>query len=504
MPRPPLFISDFRRWGWLVRPGPSQSGFQIIDGPNVTTTTTTSLRVQWTMSAICTGQIEYGTSSGVYDFTTTEQDLDGGYTTHIQTMSGLMADTTYYFRTRSVDGDGNEVYSAEQTQATDAPGGSVSYPTSAALAYRPLVTVTMPAYLAEATDGEFGTKVRRISNVKGQRHNYASQPVWSASGKYLILDKLNNHRALLDASTYAILQDNIQTGTHFVWSPVNDATGWSYSGTSIREYTITDSGYSYVSTNLSQYDEISLGGGEGSPSNDGKYLPLRVRQGSTWGIAVYDTESKSIEADYLAFSTKPNNCTMAWSGDYIVMQGYGNASSETDYANGTWAYLRADLGNPTPTRQYLWWTLSHKDTTRDPTDSFDQVVIPATVDGNAGIYAFRCSDGSYIQLTNYTNRVHVSGRNIHRPGYAYVSSYSVPGEGGNYNWAGYGEVFALKTDGSLFPQAESYAQLHKVLSLDETQASVHPDGHLVIFPSEWSDTGGITDNVYAFVAGVST
>lgn len=71
--------------------------------------TTTTARITWTLSEFATGQIEYGTTQDFGNFTAEETSYD--FSTHIQTITGLSADTDYVFRLLASDPDGNEVFS---------------------------------------------------------------------------------------------------------------------------------------------------------------------------------------------------------------------------------------------------------------------------------------------------------------------------------------------------------------------------------------------------------
>ena len=100
--------------------------FRILDGPTVVSITETAMTVRWTMSEVCSGQVEYGTASGALTSSTTNQSISGGYSTHIQDISGLSPATAYYFRTKSTSASAITVYSDEQTVTTD---GTVPLPT---------------------------------------------------------------------------------------------------------------------------------------------------------------------------------------------------------------------------------------------------------------------------------------------------------------------------------------------------------------------------------------
>lgn len=120
----------------------------------------TTAQVRWTMSAVCTGQVEYGTATGTYTATTTEQVIAGGYSTHLQTLDPLVAGTTYYYRTKSTDGAGVTVYSSEQSFTTTTSSG-ISY-TDYTVTTGVTTIAGLQAFLATVPDGGDATHHSRI------------------------------------------------------------------------------------------------------------------------------------------------------------------------------------------------------------------------------------------------------------------------------------------------------------------------------------------------------
>jgi type VI protein secretion system component Hcp len=71
--------------------------------------------VSWLTDEASTSQVEYGTTTEYGNLTTLDANL---VTLRAQTLSGLLAGTTYHFRIHSTDGAGNEVVSEDRTFAT--------------------------------------------------------------------------------------------------------------------------------------------------------------------------------------------------------------------------------------------------------------------------------------------------------------------------------------------------------------------------------------------------
>src|SRR5437868_2358906 len=68
----------------------------------------TSETVTWTTDESASSQVEYGQTSSYGSSTTLDSSLA---TAHNVTISGLIADTEYHFRVKSVDGSNNTVTS---------------------------------------------------------------------------------------------------------------------------------------------------------------------------------------------------------------------------------------------------------------------------------------------------------------------------------------------------------------------------------------------------------
>lgn len=104
-------------------------GALTISNISASNITQTSATIAWTLSDFGTGYYEIGTVSGVYPITNNPGQNDLTYSSHIQSVTGLTPETTYYYRVRSTDGNGVETVSAVNTFATLAvvAGGGGSY-----------------------------------------------------------------------------------------------------------------------------------------------------------------------------------------------------------------------------------------------------------------------------------------------------------------------------------------------------------------------------------------
>lgn len=91
----------------------------VISNVQVTSTTDTTATIAWTTDEPSNSQVQYGTISGSYPSSKNNTNM---VTSHSVTLTGLGANTTYYFRAASTDASGNgPTTSSEGTFTTDAP-----------------------------------------------------------------------------------------------------------------------------------------------------------------------------------------------------------------------------------------------------------------------------------------------------------------------------------------------------------------------------------------------
>jgi len=83
----------------------------ILSGVAVSGITQSSATITWTTDEEATGQVEYGTTN---DYGTVTPIIKALSKNHTVGLSGLKADTTYYFRVLSKDANENEVTDADQ------------------------------------------------------------------------------------------------------------------------------------------------------------------------------------------------------------------------------------------------------------------------------------------------------------------------------------------------------------------------------------------------------
>lgn len=99
----------------------------VISNVATSSVSTTGITIGWSLNEPGTGQIDYGTSTSYGQSTTLDSTLA---TTFSQTISGLTANTNYFYRIRSADASGNVGTLAGQmfTTLPSAPSGLVATP----------------------------------------------------------------------------------------------------------------------------------------------------------------------------------------------------------------------------------------------------------------------------------------------------------------------------------------------------------------------------------------
>ena len=115
----------------IVKLGTPDTVAPVISGEQVIGATASSATVGWTTDEPADSQVEYGQTTAYGSTTTRDAALS---TSHLQTLTGLTAGTTYHVRVRSSDAAGNARTSGDFTFTTVAPD-----------AVAPTVAVTAPS-----------------------------------------------------------------------------------------------------------------------------------------------------------------------------------------------------------------------------------------------------------------------------------------------------------------------------------------------------------------------
>lgn len=378
------------------------------------------------------------------------------------------------------------------------------YPPDTTLSRVAQPDVPRPRFLQPVLDPAFGTTVTRIADERafGQvgfgeiRHAYAKNQVWNADESLLMLD-WRYPAPLLDGETYERI-GRVHQPSEAIWLNTDPAHMVGTSGKKLVEWDVFADRRSSVLHRFSGYRRILLGSGEGNLSNDDRYAALLgLRSGGRTDVMVYDliedrivgrrTFPRSGVGDGEDASTF-NNVAMSQSGERVIVEfnrrGSGGRRGIVSYDRGLRDRVNLSrLGG------------SHYDAC---TDAAGEDTIVAGSDDGRTIVSIALSDGAVTRLLPddaIAYPIHISCRNIERPGWAYVSEYFDREAPRRLNLD---EIFAVRLDGS--GVVERFAHQHRSSAeAYEREAHAVPsrDGSRVLWASDWELERG---PVYAYVA----
>ena len=101
-------LSELARFTTEPLPAPAKPAIRILES-SARPVAKDSVEITWKLSEAATGRVEYGTSEALGMRTSGESSFD--YATHVQRLTDLAPGTTYWYRVRSGDAEGNEVVS---------------------------------------------------------------------------------------------------------------------------------------------------------------------------------------------------------------------------------------------------------------------------------------------------------------------------------------------------------------------------------------------------------
>lgn len=387
---------------------------------------------------------------------------------------------------------------------------SQTYPPQQQLVFDQMPIVPKPGYLVPMTDPTFGSTVIRVSdqavfnthsNGMTTVHQYAKSSPWNSDGTMIKLAGWSN--AILDAQTYQVKYVTWLPGGHTTWSNTQPNIIYgtnhpNYDGNCIAQNDVTTNTTSLIFC-FNEYDYVSYGEGEGNMSNDDRYMAIQCRKpGGAMEVAVFDFVTNSKVASMPA-PVWPNNVAMTQSGDYVTVQWDVHG---TGPAQGTWAYNRNDLS---PVRNLSPLGGSHFDYCYD-TQGNEVMVGPNGVD--RGIRMVRIDNGAETSLIGDDKMswyIHVSCRNLSRPGWAYYTEFA---NVNSQTWKpNYQKVFSVQLD----PNANNNALTETFAHVQHsTNVSYHRspfgvpsrDGSKVMFRSDWG--GNSSSEINSYVAFMPT
>jgi hypothetical protein len=371
-----------------------------------------------------------------------------------------------------------------------------------------LPSVQRPEYLQPVLDPLFGTTITRVSdrtalgsNLPELRHLYAKNQPWNADESYLLLN-YKYPAALLDGRTYKFLRW-VRQPSESVWSNVNPALMYGTIAKTNQFVKLNiNKGNNYtVLHKFREYGIIHFGEWEGNLSNNDRYAALVGVKAKKLDFLVYDllkdrVVSRKTQPSGTTISNDNestiNNITMSQSGKYVIVQ-------YNQQGPGVQRGIHLLDRSLKSVRQLSHRGGSHFDTC---IDSKGAEAIVVADDTSPALVSVQYSTGKKTTLlpaskSNYN--IHVSCRNLNRPGWTYISEFAGEIDPANPDAVKTtpDRTFALKLDGS--GTIEQFAQPNhsQNKAYDRQPHSVpNRDGQKVLFASDW---GNPADPVYTYI-----
>lgn len=363
-----------------------------------------------------------------------------------------------------------------------------------------------PDYLQPTRDPSFGTPFIRVTDPSREilpkiacnpghcRHRYSSTQAWNADQTLLVIHKGCPGLCFLDGHDYRPLFQRRPSGT-CEWHPFDPEQMICVSKDKIYRWWVRNGDQATIYAPR-EYANLEFGPGKNNLSWDGNRLVVRATTSSGRLIAFpYDIRTATKFPDIRLDRLDGDNhyCTISPSGEYTLC--YQEMPDKTDVA-----YIFTVDGS-----QVQHWAEHHRpghgDMMIDSDGSDVYVGISKSDPDKYQIIKRRLSDGVVTVLTPRGPAQHASVRSIKRPGWVFITY------GGSYERAAsrrilplYGEIVALRTDGSGEIRRIVHHRSAKHNYLSEAHGSPSPDGSQVIWASNWGQPGA---PVAAYVARLS-
>jgi hypothetical protein len=375
-----------------------------------------------------------------------------------------------------------------------------------------VLSLQRPEYLKPVIDRLSNTTVVRISDqiafdskLTELRHIYSKNQPWNADESYLLLN-FKYPAALLDGRTYKFIRW-VHQPSQSVWSNINSSVmyGTIANTNQFVKLDIAKKDRYTIMYKFKEYDRIDFGQWNGNLSNNDQYAALVGIKAEKIDLVVYDLARNLVTAK----KTQPKGTTvrnafggdsdparifsvsMSQSGEYVVLQyrqpGKG-LNRGIHLLNRQLKFVRqlSQLGG------------SHYDLC---VNSKGSEAIVVQDDSSKAIVSVEYSTGKktiVLPAARSNYNIHISCRNLKRPGWAYISEFSGDVDP-NVTKKTIDRTFALKLDGS--GQIQQFTSPnHSLSEAYERQPHSVPNhnGKKVLFASDW---GNPTNPVYTYVSG---
>lgn len=333
-------------------------------------------------------------------------------------------------------------------------------------------------------------------------HEYAKTQVWNADQS---LFKIRTWK-VIDATTYEEVQSLTGDIYPSYWSNIDPDIIWSFNEDgAIKKYTVSSATTQTVA-NISGYEIVQLGPGEGNIDINDHYVALVGKKNNgDLDVIIFDLQLLQIVhtetftgawgSGGAGFPDYIDWVSISQSGDYVVIMWNHNTTSESNPFNG---HYGVEVYN-TQDMQYQNRIVSygnHGDLGYAMDGSEVLVQFYGVTSGTLFMHKLDGS-GSTVLSTHPDFGVagHISCRNINRPGWAYVT-HSLPAQSG--------QIVAVKLDnsglvehfGHHFSSATSYEQA--------PMAVASPNGDKICFKSDFGTGPNTNPSVaYIFLANLS-
>jgi len=364
-----------------------------------------------------------------------------------------------------------------------------------------LNSMPMPSYMTPIIDKSTGNYYTRITDgvafadsSTALRHHYAKNQPWNSDGTLLYLKK-NNPGFLLDGKSFKFLR-KVNTPAHPLWSNLNPHIMYGLSGTSLVKFDVI-TGASTTVRNFSSYTNVQFGPYEGNLSANDKYICITGYKSTGMELLTYNISNNTIEGTLNLPGGSESDldwCSMSQSGNYVIIE-MKTKTFAPDGKCGIKVYDRQ-----MNFKRHLVSTCGgHADMGYDTNGN--EVVVTQDASGDASLNSYRLSDGTKrVELTasSLAFNIHVSCRNLKRPGYCYISTYAHTSGRDRYL---YREIFSIKLNGT--GTIERFAQAHFDESVSSTayeassMAVPNREGSIVLWASEWEKA---TNKINAFIS----
>jgi len=366
-------------------------------------------------------------------------------------------------------------------------------------------TPPMPPYLFGIAHPVFGSTVTRISDLEAfgaergpLRHTSHKVQAWNSDGSRLLLG-YTDPGYLLDGRSYVYDGQRMPRSSVGVWSNVDPDVFYSVEGNKLLRISAANGEVSVLRT-FDGWSTISIGYGQGSPSDDDRSLVLIADAPGRQAVLVHDLVADET-VGLLEIAENPANplkwAAVSQSGEHVVLQWDlpgDQPGSGVDLFDRTLAFERhlfaesstADMGYDTSGNE-VYVTLD------PPTGKADgdrlPVVMVDLVDGTT----------TEVLSTDWVG-THLSCRNLDRPGWCFLSDSQV--DAPRARTGGFDEVYAVRLDGSGIVNRFAHAQQSPGVPSDTTtRALPSRDGTRVLWASDWR--AGPSGPALAYVASFS-